>query len=353
MSVKYNVIGLMSGTSMDGLDIVYCSFFEKENQWQYKVHLGDTIPYSLYWLEQLNGARELSEIKLLELDKEYGEYLGMATHEFIEKNKITEINFVASHGHTVHHEPHKGITVQIGSGKTMHKLLGIPVVNDFRTADVKMGGQGAPLVPIGDQLLFSEYDACLNLGGFSNISFEKNAERLAFDIGPANIVLNYIARLTGVVFDMNGDIAKSGIVDTELLCKLNAIPYYQKTLPKSLGIEWVDEFIMPLLESKKHADLLRTLTEHCTFQIARVLDGYLLRNVLVTGGGVYNSFFMECLKSKTKCMIITPEKEIVEYKEALIFAFLGVLKWENKVNILKSVTGASNNHSSGEIHHVI
>ncbi|MFT6801181.1 MAG: anhydro-N-acetylmuramic acid kinase [Salibacteraceae bacterium] len=350
MAVKYNVIGLMSGTSMDGLDLVYCQLSEINGKWTYHLLAGETYTYSSDWLAKLNSARNLSSDQLDFLDLEYGALLAEQVTKFLAIPKVQSVDFIASHGHTVHHLPEKGITVQIGSGKVLSKKTGIKVVNDFRTQDVQLGGQGAPLVPVGDQLLFSDYDACLNLGGFSNISFNRNGHRIAFDIGPANIVLNHVSKLIGVDYDAGGEIAKSGNIDLLLLEKLNELAYYQSPIPKSLGVEWVEKHVYPLLKGNNSAILLRTLTAHCTYQIAEVFRLFAIKNVLVTGGGVFNSFFMNELKSQTAVEIVIPSRLEIEFKEALIFAFLGVLRLEGKINVLKSVTGADFNHSSGEIH---
>ncbi|MGB0807230.1 MAG: anhydro-N-acetylmuramic acid kinase [Salibacteraceae bacterium] len=351
MALKYNVIGLMSGTSMDGLDVVYCELFQDLKGWGFCIKNATTISYSKGWLEKLNGARKLNDKNLEVLHNEYGEYLAYSVQDCLSNWKISEVDFVASHGHTIHHQPDKGYTVQIGSGELMVKILNIPVVNDFRSADVRLGGQGAPLVPIGDSLLFNQYGACLNLGGFANISFSKNGKREAFDIGPANIILNYISKRMGFDYDEYGVLAKSGVVLQELLQKLNVLPYYSKSLPKSLGVEWVEQFIYPEMSLKfSNIDLLRTLVEHITDQIALVIDKEEINSILITGGGAFNTFLIENLKVKVKSQIIVPINELVNYKEALIFAFLGVLRWENRINVLSTVTGAKHDHCSGQIH---
>lgn len=351
MSLFYKVIGLMSGTSMDGLDMVFCHLTEINNSWSFQIIHAHTEPYPLGWLSKLNSARGLSDSQLNSLSRNYGTYLASCVRQFISNNAIGEFDFVASHGHTVHHQPEKGVTVQIGDGQQLANLLGIPVVNDFRTSDVLMGGQGAPLVPIGDKLLFGSFQACLNLGGFSNISFTQNDKRVAFDISPANIILNHICNKLDLAYDKDGVIAKSGSVIPNLLIELNNLSYYNLPVPKSLGIEWVESCVYPLIDSSfLEKDVLRTFVEHITFQISRVLNEKAIGNILVTGGGTFNSFLIQELKLKTDTAIVIPENEVVNFKEALVFAFLGVLKWENRINILGSVTGAGKDHSSGQIH---
>jgi len=271
--------------------------------------------------------------------------------EFIVENTLDNVDFVASHGHTVFHNPAQGITLQIGDGKTINEITKLDVICDFRTPDVKLGGQGAPLVPIGDRLLFSDYSYCLNLGGFSNISYEYKGERIAFDICPVNIVLNYYANKAGVPYDKDGNIAQNGKIDIKLLNALNSISYYSAAIPKSLGFEFVEKEILPLIEKRQLPieDVLRTFIAHICVQISACLDGNEKSKVLITGGGAFNIFLMNELSKFTKNEIVIPSDEIVNYKEALIFALLGVLRSENEVNCLRSVTGASVDHSSGKI----
>lgn len=350
MTDEYYVIGLMSGTSMDGLDLAYVHFQYKHNQWNFEIISAETFGYNKSWLHDLNTARSLNEPELNKLDQKYGEYLGQTVQKFCAKHCIEKVDFVASHGHTIHHKPMEGITVQIGDGKVISNRIQIPVVYDFRTQDVQLGGQGAPLVPIGDELLFSEFDACLNLGGFSNISFHHQGKRVAFDIAPANIVLNQYVKKLGYTFDRDGEIARSGSLNLELLKQLNQLSFYSAPIPKSLGIEWVESCVYPLISLEENVDtVLRTLVEHSTYQISRVLDDYQVNSLLVTGGGAFNSFFMERLSKQASSKIIIPRHEVVEYKEALIFAFLGVLRWRNEINVLKSVTGAKKDHCSGRV----
>ncbi len=295
-----------------------------------------------------------SKIEIDDLNIIYGKYLGEVVNEFIKKHQIIEIDFVASHGHTIFHKPNEGYTFQIGDGQAISNTTGLKVICDFRTQDVDLGGQGAPLVPIGDQLLFSNYDYCLNLGGFANISFQKNNERIAFDICPVNIVLNHYANLLGFDYDAGGKIASNGNVDEKLLNELNAISFYKAPLPKSLGFEFVKTTIFPIIDSfcnLKTETILRTFVAHIVTQISICLNNNPCSKILITGGGAFNTFLIKELKKQTKTSIIIPESDIINYKEALIFALLGVLRSENEVNCLKSVTGALKDHSSGKIFH--
>lgn len=339
----------MSGTSLDGLDVCFAKFEKQNSVWKFEISQAETFPYSEKWENKLRNSIHLSAEELLELHSEYGFYLGNAAKNFIQKNNLENINVIASHGHTVFHQPQKKFTLQIGDGRAIKIETNLPVVYDFRSQDVLMGGNGAPLVPIGDELLFSEYDACLNLGGFSNISLRLNDKRIAFDIAPVNIILNKLAQKLNQNFDKNGNLAKQGKINFELLEKLNSLEFYKQSHPKSLGIEWCNEHIFPLFEDFDAKDLLATFTEHSAEQISEIFNRYQLKKVLFTGGGTYNSFLIEKIKDKTNSEIIIPEKEIIDFKEALIFAFMGVLRINGEVNVLSSATGSSHHHSSGII----
>ncbi len=345
----FYAIGLMSGTSLDGLDICHSKFIRKNSNWAFEILNAETIPYSAQWEKALKNAIHLSSEDLLKLNVDYGFYLGEKAQEFISKYKIETLDLVASHGHTIFHQPQNRFTLQIGDGRAIKSIINKPIIYDFRSQDVIFGGNGAPLVPIGDELLFSDFDACLNLGGFSNISLKRNGQRIAFDICPVNIILNELAFQLGKSFDKNGDLAKAGIIDEILLNKLNQLEFYSLEAPKSLGIEWINENIYPLIQDQKAEDLLATFTEHSAMQIAKVFNEFEIKNVLITGGGSYNSYLIEKLKTKTKTKINIPEREIIEYKEALIFALMGVLKSLNLNNILSSATGSYHDHSSGLI----
>ena len=346
---KRFAIGLMSGTSLDGVDLIYVSFDKKE-KYSFEIIHTKTYSYSDEWKSKLKDAFNQSEKEIKQLDIDYGVYLGELINLFIADYQLDEIEFLATHGHTIFHKPAKGITLQIGDGEVISKITNQKVICDFRTQDVNFGGQGAPLVPIGDKLLFSEYDYCLNLGGFANISFEKNNERIAYDICPVNIVLNKYAQELGFEYDDRGEIASRGTFLMQLEADLRMINYYKQKPPKSLGLEWVQQEIFPRLESSKRnpKDLLKTFTDHCAWAIARVIPKG--AKVLVTGGGAYNDYLISKMRRNKAAEFIIPEKNLIEFKEALIFAFLGLLRLDNQINCLKSVTGAKKDHSSGQIY---
>jgi anhydro-N-acetylmuramic acid kinase len=348
----YNVIGVMSGTSLDGVDLAHIEFRLNNEKWTFEILESETVGYSQSWINHLKLAVDYSETELDKLNAAYTSLLGTIISTFIEKHKIESLDAVCSHGHTILHQPDKGLTLQIGNLPEISSLIGQTVVCDFRVQDVKLGGQGAPLVPIGDRILFSEYDYCINLGGFSNVSFEPNGERIAFDISPVNTVLNYYANQLGLDYDDKGNISRTGKVNKNLLNKLNSLDFYQQKFPKSLGFEFVKEIVLPLIESHKILieDKLRTFTEHVALQTALALPNKKGR-ILISGGGAYNDFIIERIQSYLPEMeIVIPSTKILEYKEALIFALLGVLKLRGEINVLSSVTGAKMNHSSGEIY---
>ena len=341
-------IGVMSGTSLDGIDLVYVKFLKKEYSFFEIIHT-ETVSYTKEWKQVLKQAIHLSSKELLDLDVVYGKHLGSVLVNFISNYKITEIDFIASHGHTILHQPEEGITLQIGSGSEIAKITQQKVVSDFRTQDVNLGGQGAPLVPIGDELLFSKYDFCLNLGGFSNVSFKKESKRIAFDICPVNIVLNHYANKIGLEYDENGSIASEGYLNRSLLEKLNTLAFYNKEAPKSLGLEWVQQEIFPLIDTIEEdiSSVLRTFVAHIAIQISKIIKDS--DSVLITGGGVFNSFLIQEIENYSNIKIVQASYTLINYKEALIFALLGVLKVDNQINCLKSVTGAHKNHSSGVV----
>ncbi len=341
-------IGLMSGTSLDGLDMVYVSFDTKAYN-NVTILSAETVSYTTSWEHALKNAIHLNSEELKQLSLDYAQLLSEEVLQFIAKYNISHIDFIASHGHTIFHNPKEGFTLQIGDGQRLASLCGYTVVCDFRTQDVALGGQGAPLVPIGDAILFSKYAACLNLGGFANVSYTLNNERIAFDICAVNTVMNHYAAKLGLPFDSEGALAKSGTIDYGLFHELNQLAYYSKEAPKSLGIEWVHATVFPLLNKYELSipDILHTYTSHIAHQIATVLEN--CRETLVTGGGVCNTFLMDCIRAHCKSEIIIPETTIVHFKEALVFAFLGLLRLKGEVNCLQSVTGAKKNHSSGAI----
>jgi anhydro-N-acetylmuramic acid kinase len=352
----HKILGLMSGTSLDGLDLAYCHFIEKKGGWSFDIQHAKSISYATSQQNELKDAILLGVEELFQLHNNYGTWLGEQARDFIEEQQL-KVDHIASHGHTTHHRPELGFTVQIGSGQHLANASRHKVISDFRTNDIALGGQGAPLVPIGDYLLFNEYDFCLNLGGISNVSFETKGKRIAYDIGLANMILNYITRKIDLEYDKNGALARLGSRHPKMLQKLNALEYYLLPHPKSIGYEWFLEKVVPIVDGTdaKTEDLLHTAVHHICEKIAQQIHQNTIKvgqKVLITGGGALNTFLIETLTKKlgSEIKVVVPDKQLIDFKEAMVFAFMGALRAEKLPNILSSVTGASRNSSSGTLY---
>ncbi len=339
----------MSGTSLDGIDLALIDF--NIESWKFKLLKTSTIPYPEKWIKTLTKIYN-QDIKIIhEIDNSYTLFLSKIINDFIIENRIDGIDFVSSHGHTAKHIPLDGISYQLGNLSSINTQYNLTTICDFRKQDIELGGQGAPLVPIGDKILFSEYTACINFGGFANISKDVNGEIIAYDICSVNLVFNYLAQKKSMLYDKNGELARSGNLIKNLYNKLNEIEYYDLTYPKSLGIEWVVNEIYPIIEeeltSNSLEDVIHTYLMHVVLKISDSFQDD--DKILVTGGGALNTFLIETLKSNSKAVIVIPSRDLIEFKEALIFGLLGLLRFLNINNCLSSVTGASRDHCSGNI----
>jgi len=341
---------------MDGIDLAHCDLtVDDQGKWSYKINAAETVPYNETWRLRLSKLRNQNALNVYKTDRYYGEYIGRLVKDFTSRNGL-ETDLVSSHGHTIFHQPENNVTYQIGLGEAISAVCGIPSVSNFRAMDVVRDGEGAPISGIGDDVLFSEFDFCLNLGGFANLSCVHNDRRIAFDVCPANILLNRIAREFGKEYDENGEIAESGNVDYDLLEDLNSIQYYEYSYPKSLGREWINEhfwFRVRNSEASKE-DKMKTLVDHIASQIGKNIEELSsgdssIKRVFVTGGGAFNTSLIDHLRSHTDAEIIVPEEKIVNFKEALIFALMGVLRVRNEVNILSSLTGALEDSVAGSL----
>jgi anhydro-N-acetylmuramic acid kinase len=354
MAETYNVIGIMSGTSLDGIDIAFIEFKLKKGIWKFRLLAAETNSYTVPWKARLQKLQDANAFNYAMTDVDLGILIGGQIRSFIKKNRISP-DLIASHGHTIFHQPAKVITTQIGNGAVIAALTGIPTVCDFRMGDVAKKGQGAPLVPLGDRLLFGDYDYCLNLGGIANISFEQKGKRVASDICIANMALNFLAMKEGKAYDKDGKMAGRGKVNQQLLAKLNAPAFFKKPFPKSLGAEWFSQYCMPLLEGSKIslADRQATMVEHIVQQVGSVLVKSHPRKksrMLVTGGGAFHKFLIKIMQDSLPVIVEVPDATIVSFKEAIIFGLLGVLRWRNEINVLASVTGATGDSSSGALY---
>jgi anhydro-N-acetylmuramic acid kinase len=344
----------MSGTSLDGLDIAHVSFNFENEQIYFELKNYETVLYSKSILNQLHNYLTLSVPEILMLDKEIGGFYANKVNEFIKKFNIDKNNIdaIASHGQTIFHQPQNGFTYQIGCGTTLAFKTGIDVINDFRTLDVIAGGQGAPLVPIGDFNLFSaEANAFLNIGGFTNISFKKKDEIIAFDICSGNLPMNEVVKSIGLTYDKNGNLARKGEIDFTIIEELQKLEHFHKSAPKSLGTEWLESDFYPIINKIESLEnKLRTLIEHTAIEIFNVLHSNDISSVYITGGGAKNNFLIERIRFFFKGEVIVPSEEIIDFKEAIIFAFLGARYLRNETTTIKSVTGASIEVSSGTFH---
>jgi anhydro-N-acetylmuramic acid kinase len=352
----YRAVGLMSGTSGDGLDIASCLFKQNVNQgWTYELNQTKYVPFKKPWNSILHAYEDWSPADLMAYHISFGTWLGIQVNNFIHEYDLNP-DIVASHGHTVIHQPEKQVTFQLGNGQAIFNEVGIPVITDFRQKDVLMGGQGAPLVPVADKFLFPKNSVCLNLGGIANATFKTKNQLKAFDICPFNLLLNHYAGKLGLPFDKDGAIAKSGEFNELVNQRLNEHPFYQLDGPKSLDKAFVYQTFIPLIEREPlpEADILHTLCVHFVDKILFTVQQLCMPSakVFITGGGIHNSFIKELLfnRSRGKMSIDVPDQKLIDFKEALCFAFLGVLRIREETNTLASVTGANADSCSGVIY---
>lgn len=344
----WKVLGVMSGSSLDGLDVALCAFDLNDGTWRASILRARTIPYATGMRARLASAMGSGALELARLHRDLGDLIGGCCNGLADGEAI---DLIGSHGHTVFHKPDEGLTMQIGCGARIAAASGITTVCDFRTKDVALGGQGAPLVPLGERLLFPDNDAFLNLGGISNASFHLRDGTWGYDIGPCNMLSNVLASEAGSAFDEGGRIAASGTVHAELLAHLESLPFYRVPPPRSLGREWFEEHMRRSVEDTTIPlpDRMRTAVEHIALRIGAELDARGIARVLVTGGGAHNDFLISRIRELTKADVVVPERSIVDFKEALIFALLGLLRVRGEVNALASVTGARRDSVGGAV----
>jgi len=359
--MTYRAIGLMSGSSLDGLDIAFVEFNESGGKWSYEIKAAECYAYETDWRERLKDAINLSAYDYQLLHTAYGKYTGEQVNRFIQHHGLEHrVQLIASHGHTTFHAPHEGMTGQLGDGAAIAATTEINVVSDLRAMDVAFGGQGAPIVPVGEKLLLTDFSYFLNVGGIANISFNNPGGYVAFDVCAANRVLNMLSQLEGKEFDAGGEMAAAGNINTALLTKLNGLEYYKKPSPKSLANSFGVDKVYPLIHSLglDTKDALRTYTEHIAMQIGYALQSLNLqsevanRKLLVTGGGAFNSFLISRLKEVLQGLnieVVVPDPLLVNFKEALVMALIGVLRWREEYNVLHTVTGAKRSSIGGAV----
>ncbi|MFT3826974.1 MAG: anhydro-N-acetylmuramic acid kinase [Chitinophagaceae bacterium] len=359
----YRAIGIMSGSSLDGLDVAFVEFSEMAGKWSYEIRVTECLKYDETWMNKLRGATLLNALDYQLLHVEYGHYIGERINEFVDKYGLHyQVQLIASHGHTSFHLPEKKMTAQLGDGAAIAAVTGINVVSDLRAIDVAFGGQGAPIVPIGEKLLLGDYAFFLNLGGIANISYNHPSRYVAFDVCPANRVLNMLAAETGKPYDDGGRMAAMGRVSQMLLRNLNGFDYYQQDYPKSLANNFGTDVIFPAISAigLSVPDALSTYTEHIAEQVAAAaekltadFDSKIAEpKLLVTGGGAHNVVLVERIKDKLQPLgveVVVPDAQLADFKEALIMALIGVLRWREENNVLASVTGAVRDSIGGAV----
>lgn len=361
----YKVLGLMSGSSLDGLDIAYCSIDWEENQVKKWVLLESaTLDFSDMWKSRLRNLPSQNGLIFAKTHTYFGHYMAELVEQFIKQNNLKEIDFIASHGHTIFHNPDQRISIQIGDGAALAAKTGITTICDFRTQDIALDGEGAPLAPLADQYLFKGYDFYLNIGGIANLSANINNRWVAMDCCPANQVLNALAQELGAEYDDNGNWASQGTIDQTLLEQAANFDFYTQAYPKSLGNEWIRQHILPLYlaASSSWQDKLATACEHIAIEIANCIQQILQKEsptketykVLVTGGGAFNQYLMETINAYCNqhhnIELFLPDASIINFKEALLMALLGVMRMEKKPNSLKTITGAKKNTINGAVY---
>lgn len=365
---SYIGIGCMSGSSMDGLDICCVEFTGDVNSdlWGFRIMMGETIPYDKDWQDRLNSAANVSGLDLIKLHLDYGHFVGNQVAQFISNNNIENVQFVSSHGHTIFHQPENGITFQLGSGEATSSYLHVPFITDFRSKDVSLGGEGAPLVPCGERFLFRHNDICVNLGGIANVGIKGRNDNIGFDICPCNIVLNALAARENKRFqyDKDGDLARSGKVIGSILTELDNLQFYKDPPPKSLWKDYIQSEVFPIIDKNNHptVDLLRTMTEHIAGRVADAcieaketgeIQSDTEPRVLITGGGALNKFLLELITEKLTdagFVFEAADENTINFKEALVCAFLGLRCLLGQENVFCEITGSRADSVSGSIH---
>jgi anhydro-N-acetylmuramic acid kinase len=358
----YKVLGLMTGSSLDGVDVAFVHIETDGKQWNYKFETAECIPFPQKWRLRLQSLVLQNAVTYLKTDTYFGHYIGDVVKKFVEDHGLNgQVDFVASHGQTIFHQPENQMTSQIGDGASIAAESELPVVCNFRTVDIALGGQGTPIVPIGDKLLFPNFRYCLNIGGIANISAKLNdGKMIGFDICAANSVLNALAGEIDLDYDKDGSVAREGRVNEELLNEMTSQWYYEKQYPKSLGGGWITKVFLPIFKKFRipTEDKLRTAVEHIAQQIAKDLNTIMDREglpknsndqMLITGGGAFNKLLVERIAHNVPVQVIVPDTTTVKFKEALIIALMGVLRVRHDINVLSSVTGAKEDSIGGEI----
>lgn len=358
----------MSGSSLDGLDLA-CVEFEVDtadnNQLAWRLLAGQTLPFTPEWIEILQKLPQANALDFCKTHAQLGHYFGKLTKQFLEAHQLTP-DYIASHGHTIFHYPQEGFTVQIGDGAAIAATTGISVISEFRTMDVALGGQGAPLAPLADKFILPGNDFYVNIGGIANISCNIDGKFIAYDTSAANQILNNLAHAIGLEYDDKGSMAASGAVDEELLKQVNQHSYYQQPYPKSLDNGWVLQNVLPIFLQNKASinDKLATAVEHTAQQLVFAIQEIIKKEnfvktaykMVATGGGVFNDFLIQRIQyhlnkaTLAHVELTLPDTDMIKFKEAILMALMGLRRIENLSNSIATVTGASRDSSNGAVY---
>lgn len=354
----YNVIGVTSGTSLAGLDLVFVALTEVRGKWTYEIKAAERLAYTPEWEEKLGSAANLPARDYLLLNSEYGHYTGHAVKQFISQHQLDhQVHFITAHGHTVFHVPGQKMTAQLGDGAAIAAVTGLPVISDLRAMDVALGGKGAPILPIAEQLLFPDYRYRVNLGENATIAIQKDEQFLAFDICPCNYILDTLAETLGRAYDDEGKLAAGGVTDQPLLGALNGLAFYNEKYPRTLASKFGTGIVMPMIQQHQLSTQgkLNTYTHHIAAQIEKVVKDLLpqeedtSRSLLLTGGGTANTYLVKVIEEVLQPLNITVTTQNEPFRNALMIALLGALRWRQEPNALASVTGAEKDSVGGAL----
>lgn len=359
----YRVLGLLSGSSLDGADLAVCSFsvdpLTPTKLLSWNIHLARTIPYPQEWITRFKNLPGASARDLVLADTELGHYYGVLINQLLKEHSIT-VDLISSHGHTIFHFPELKTTTQIGDGAAIVSETGIDTVTQLRSVDVAFAGEGAPLAPLGDRYLYPGYTYYLNLGGIANVTAYQDEKIIAFDICPCNQIFNALAETIGQDFDRDGAIAASGNLNHPLLARLQDDDYLIKPYPKSLDNTWSQEHQVKqaIQWDARLEDKMNTAVEFVALEIAKACrqltqpESSTERPTLFcTGGGALNAHLISRIAFHCpEIELVLPSRKIIEFKEVSFIALAGLFRCLRVPNLYASVTGAPSDTINGALY---
>jgi len=354
----YNVIGITSGTSLAGLDLVFAALTEVRGKWTYEVKASERVEYTAEWEEKLGKAADLPARDYLLLHSEYGHFIGHAVNQFIADHQLDhQVHFIAAHGDTVFHIPAQKMTAQLGDGAAISAVTGLSVISDLRAMDIAFGGKGAPLLPIAEQLLFPDYQYRVNLGENATLAAQIDGQLIASDICACNYVLDTLAETLNFPFDKDGQLAAGGVTDQSLLNALNGLAFYNEASPRHMSSKFGTGTVLPMIQQHQLSTQgkLNTYTHHIAAQIEKIVKDLLPqeenvpRSLLLTGGGAANTYLVKTIEAALQPHNVTVTVQHDPFRNALMIALLGALRWRQEPNGLASVTGAEKDSVGGAL----